>query len=115
MKGETEGERRKRRECRTESKRERKRERKLGTSVRCGGRQVSGCARFTLAFAYGDTSQREEGRERVASLLRMKRNEEEPERRARKKEERGRICPEEKSHQAHYIPALPFLFVAPRA
>jgi len=88
--------------------REREREREHGTSVRCGCRQVSGCAHFTLAFANGDTSQRKRERARVSSLLGIKKNEEEPRRRERseKKEDRAGaredICPEEKSHQARY-------------
>lgn len=50
MKGENEGEEEERR---MKSKRERE-----SVEHPCGGRQVSGCARFTLAFANGDTSRR---------------------------------------------------------
>lgn len=67
---------------------ERERDRKRGTSVRCGGRQVSGCARFTLAFANGDTSRRKGERMSLFSS----RDEEErgrAGRRARKKEKRA--------------------------
>lgn len=58
MKGEKEDEEEGRGARDAEMGKERERRRKRETSVRCGGRQVSGCARFTLAFANGDTLRR---------------------------------------------------------
>lgn len=104
MKGENEGEEEERR---MKSKRERE-----SVEHSCGGRQVSGCARFTLAFANGDTSRRKGESESLLSPRDEKRNEEEPRGEPRKKRGergRGRICPEEKSHQARYTGITPLV------
>lgn len=111
MKGENEGEEEE--ERRMKSKRERE-----SVEHPCGGRQVSGCARFTLAFANGDTSRRKGESERLFSPRDEKRNEEEPRGELRKKEGRaggeGGFAPKKRVTR-HVIPALPLLFVAPGA
>lgn len=82
------------------------RERKRETSVRCGGRQVSGCARFTLAFANGDILRRKG--ERVSSLLGMKKSEEE---REKKRSAREYFAPKKRVTRR----VIPLLLVAPGA
>lgn len=80
--------------------------RKEGTFARCGGRQVSGRSRFTLAYANGDILQRER------KSARFPRDEKRRER--EKKGRRGRTRPEEKSHQVRLIRASPLFILSAR-
>lgn len=112
MKGENEEEARGEQKWRGKEK-ERERQRKRETSMRCGGRQVSGCARFTLAFANGDTLRRKGERANLFSP-------QDEEERGRAREKRGASGSEggfapKKRVTRHVIPALPLLFVAPGA
>lgn len=83
----------------------------------CGGRQVSGCARFTLAFANGDTS-RSKGESESLLSSGWKEERGRAERRAREKRGasggEGGFAPKKRVTR-HVIPALPLLFVAPGA
>lgn len=67
MKGENKEEERRERKRERKEKRWKEIEGKRETSVRCGGRQVSGCTRFTLAFANGDILRRKGENESLLS------------------------------------------------
>lgn len=90
------------------SKKEGDRQRKRGTFARCGGRQVSGRARFTLAYANGDILQRKgEERERERFLGAERRRE-------RTRQDEEGLAPK-KRVTGYVIPATALLFLAPEA